>query len=104
MTGGRAPRDKGSRFERELVQMALDSGMPAQRAWGSNGESLGLPAGVDCLVAGKRIQAKRRACVAAWLIPDAGVDVVAFRPDYGETMVCLSYSDWLDLLKAKETT
>lgn len=102
MSGGKGPRQKGSRFERELVQMAVDSQIPAKRAWGSNGESLGLPAGVDCLIGGKSVQAKRYARVAAWLIPEDGVDAVAFRPDRGEAMVCLSYSDWLDLLKAAE--
>jgi hypothetical protein len=104
MSGGRGPREKGSRFERELVQTAVDSKIPAQRAWGSNGEALGLPADVDCLIAGKRVQAKRRASVAGWLIPADGIDAVAFRPDYGEAMVCISYSDWLDLLKAKEAS
>jgi hypothetical protein len=100
-TGGKSPRRKGNDFERQLVAMALASQLPAQRAWGSNGASLGLPADVDCLIGGRRVLAKRRATVAAWLIPADGVDVVAFRPDFGEAMVCMSYADWLDLLKGQ---
>ncbi len=104
MTGGKSPRLKGHRFEREIVNMALASQIPAQRAWDSNGEALGLSAGVDCVIGGRKVQAKRLASVPGWLIPEDCIDAVAFRPDYGEAMVCLSYADWLDLLKAKETT
>ena len=31
---------KGNAFERELVNTAKDWGLEAQRAWGSNGQSL----------------------------------------------------------------
>ena len=90
---------KGNTFERELVDMAKDVGLSAKRAYASNGLSLGYTEDVDCLIAGKRIQAKRRKKVAKWLIPSDTVDMVATRPDRGETLVVMRYADLLALLK-----
>ena len=90
---------KGNTFERELVNMAKDSGIEARRAWASNGESLGLHAEVDCLVGGYKVQAKRRKGLAQDMIPSDEVDLVACRMDRGEALVVLRYSDWLDLIK-----
>jgi Holliday junction resolvase len=90
---------KGNVFERELVNMARDSGIEAQRAYASNGESLGLHAEVDCLVGGYSIQAKRRKSIASFMQPTDDVDVVALRQDFGPTLIVLRYSDWLDLIK-----
>ena len=90
---------KGNTFERELVDMAKDAGLSAKRAYASNGLSLGYTEDVDCLIAGKRIQAKRRKAVAKWLIPSDTVDMVATRPDRGETLIVMRYADLLNLLK-----
>lgn len=91
---------KGNTFERELVNQALDSGIDAKRAYASNGEALGLHATVDCLIGSKRVQAKRRARIAAWLKPSEHVDAVAVREDRGETLVVISWWEYLDLVKA----
>ena len=93
---------KGNDFERELVNMAKASGIESKRAYASNGESLGLHSEVDCLIGGYKIQAKRRKVLASWLSPSDEVDAVAARPDGGEALVILTFTDWLDLVKMAE--
>lgn len=90
---------KGNGFERELVNHALESGLHAKRAYASNGESLGFHCEVDLVVAGKKIQAKRRKALPAYLVPSDNVDAVVFRPDRGDTLVLLNWFDYLDLIK-----
>lgn len=91
---------KGNRFERQLVDIATESGMEAKRAWGSNGESLGHSEEVDLVIENLRIQAKIRKKLPAYLqVPD-GCDMVAFRQDRGDPLVLMTYYDFLDLVKA----
>ena len=90
---------KGNTFERDLVNEAKEHGLLAERAYASNGRALGLTEDVDCLVGGKRIQAKRRKKVAKWLIPSDTVDCVATRPDGGEALIVMRYSAFLAMLK-----
>lgn len=92
---------KGNSYERELVNQAKESGLTAKRAYGSNGEALGHHAEVDVLVAEKRIQAKRRASIAAFMRPTENVDAVCIREDRGETLVVITWWEYLDLLKAR---
>lgn len=95
---------KGNNFERELVAQAKRSGLAAKRAYASNGESLGQHAEVDLLVAGKRIQAKRRKSLPAWLSePMENVDAVVFRADRSEAIVVLTWWEYLDLVKGSTT-
>lgn len=91
---------KGNTFEREIVKQAIASGLTAQRAYASNGRSLGHHEEVDLLVAGKRIQAKRRKAIASWMRPNVNVDAVAVREDNGETMIIMTWWEYLDLLHA----
>jgi hypothetical protein len=91
-------KNKGNNYERELVNEAIQEGIPAKRAYASNGRSLGMHEEVDCLVGGFRIQAKRRKNVAAHLIPSEHVDCVATRSDRGETLVIMRWDDWLELV------
>jgi len=97
--GGRYPKQRGNSFERELVNLAKDEGLPAQRSYASDGRSLGLTTDVDCLIAGKKIQAKRRKKVAKWLIPEDTVDCVATRPDRGDILIVMKYATFLDMLQ-----
>ncbi len=90
---------KGNQFERDIVNMARDSGIEAQRAYASNGESLGMHAEVDCVVGGYKVQAKIRAKIASYMQPSEEVDVTALRQNYGPALIVLRYSDWLDLIK-----
>ena len=91
---------KGNNYERELVHYFEDSGIPAKRAYASNGESLGHHASVDVLASGKRIQAKRRARIAAWMKPSENQDAVVVREDRGASLVILTLAEYADLLKA----
>jgi Holliday junction resolvase len=91
---------KGNSFERELVNAARAAGLTAERAYASNGKSLGHAEDVDCVIGGKRVQAKRRKALASYLIPSDTVDLVAFREDRGETFVLLRFADWLELLRS----
>lgn len=92
-------KNKGNGFERELVQQATESGLDAKRAWGSNGEALGCHATVDLVIEDKKLQAKRRKTIPAWLGMSEHVDAVVVRADYQEALVIVSWFDYLDFLK-----
>lgn len=92
---------KGNAYERELVNQSKESGLESKRAYASNGEALGMHAQVDLLVDGKRIQAKRRKALAAWMRPNENVDAVCVREDRGETLVVITWWEYLDLLKGR---
>ena len=89
---------KGNTFERELVNQAKAAGLDAERAYASNGRSLGHHEEVDVLVAGKRIQAKRRKAIAKWMRPNENVDAVVVREDQGESIVLMRWKEYLSLL------
>ena len=90
-------KDKGNRFERDIVNSCKSAGLTAKRAWGSNGQSLGWHEEVDVLV-GKdyRIQAKCRKKLASFLQPTKHVDAVVCKQDRGETLIILRFDDWLE--------
>lgn len=92
---------KGSNYERELVNQARARGLNAERAYASNGRALGECEECDLLLAGLRVQAKRRkkipVCIADVLSVD--VDVYATREDGGETVVLMTYDTLLKLLE-----
>lgn len=90
---------KGNTFETEIVKQAQAVGLHAARAWGSNGRALGHHEEVDCLVGGQRIQAKRRAKIADYIVPSEHVDAQVVRADRGESFAILRYSDYLQLIK-----
>lgn len=98
---------KGNRFEREIVQEAEMKGLSAERAYASNGESLGEVEECDVLIRGRdadvldalRVQAKRRKSHAQYLHPPEGTDAVVLREDRGEALAVVPLDDFLDLLK-----
>ena len=95
-------KQKGNRFEREIVDKAIDRGLKdSKRAWGSNGMALGEHPEVDCLVDGYKIQAKVRKKLPKYLIPSNEVDAVVFKQDRGEILMLIRYEDWL-FEKARE--
>ena len=89
---------KGNTYERELVNQAIECGLVAERAYASNGRALGHAEDVDLVVDGKRIQAKRRKAIATFLRPSETVDAVCVREDRGETIVLMTWSEYLGLL------
>lgn len=97
--GGYSPKDKGNKFEREIVNAARALGLDAERAYGSNGRALGEVEGVDLTLGTLRVQAKRRARIASWLLPPDGCDAVAVRQDRGDTLVVLRFEVLCELLR-----
>ena len=89
---------KGNGFEREIVQDAIDLGLEAKRAWGSNGQSLGMHEEVDVLLQGFKVQCKRRKKLSAVVQPNANVDIQIFREDRGTTMAMIPYDMLLSFL------
>jgi len=93
-------KEKGSRFERKLVDDFKSFGFRAVRAWGSNGRSLGLPEEVDLLVEGKvKVQAKCRKQIPKFHGMTDNVDMVAFKEDRGETYFMIRAVDYLKEMK-----
>ncbi len=93
---------KGSKWEVQITEIAKEKGLPAVRAWGSDGRSMNQASSVDCLVAGLRVQAKIRKSLASFLQVPEGCDAVFFRQDRGPGMVLMNLSDFLNLLKQDE--
>ncbi len=88
-------KQKGNRFERELVNSAKEYELDAKRSWGSDGRSMGLHEEVDLVVESWSIQAKRRKSIAKWILPNENVDAQCVRGDNGKTFIIMRYDDWL---------
>ena len=89
-------KQKGNRFEREIVRLCEIWDIFCKRAWGSNGEALGMHAEVDCLIGDDyKVQAKVRKRLPAYLIPSEEVDAVVFKQDRGEVLMLVRFEDWL---------
>lgn len=102
---GRSEKQKGYRFEREIVLAARDAGLRVERADGSNGTRLVTDAGmrctsdVDLLIEGRlRIQAKRRKSIAHYLKPPVGAHMTVVREDRGEAVAVVPLKLLLRLL------
>ena len=97
-------KNKGSNFEREIVNQARAAGVPAQRAYASNGEALGRSADVDCIIGGYAVQAKRRAKIADFMLPSGGADIQVIRGDRQPAVAVIPYDEFLKLLNTNQTT
>jgi len=94
---------KGNGFEREVVQAAQTAGLTAQRAWCSDGRSLGVSKDTDVLIGGRiRVQCKRRAQLPEWIKPGEGVDATVVREDRGTAYVVVPLDTCLRLLLLEE--
>ena len=97
-------KNKGSRFERQIVKTCELHDIKAARAWGSNGRSLGCHEEVDVLISGGiqgniKVQAKCRKKLAAHIKPNENVDVQMIKEDRGQIYVVQQLDDWLLMLK-----
>jgi len=92
------PKKKGYAFEREIVNHVIERGFDAQRAWGSDGRSLGFGHNVDILIDGRTFQLKRRASIADYVTPDNDVFGQIIRADRKPAYVVLRLDDFLDLI------
>jgi len=116
MSGGRSPKQKGNRIERECVNLTKGYGINAKRAWGSDGRSLGwseevdleisLPDGSeiysfdkDTLINKIHFQVKGRKKIADYLKPSEEIYGQILKEDRGDTLVTIRYHDFLSLLK-----
>jgi Holliday junction resolvase len=94
---------RGKGYEAEVVAKAVEQGLTAVRAWGSDGRSLGCEANVDLLIEGIKGQAKRTARLAQYLKPDDNIEFQVFREDRGTSYVMLrldTFLSWISKLKA----
>ena len=97
MTKLKHPKQKGTRFEKEVVEFFnVYVNNKATRMWGSNGASRGLPEEVDIVIKnnnrGKNmhIQCKSVAKLAQKFKPTSNVDAVIFKENHGEKYILLS--------------
>ena len=92
---------KGNRFEREVKNKISERGFACERAYASNGLSLGEHEEVDVRAIIKdrvyRIQCKVRKKIASWIVPNTEVvDVQIVKQDRGEPLVIQPLSAWLE--------
>ena len=93
---------RGNALEREIVNQSKEEGLSAQRAYASDGRSLGYSEVVDCVVEDWTIQAKRRKKIAQWLYPEYhgdDVDAVVTRMDRKEALIIMPLEKWIKMMK-----
>jgi hypothetical protein len=94
-------RRKGHDFEREIARQAEDAGVPATRAWNSQGTSIGEVEECDLrLDETVRVSAKRRKNHAQYLHPPDGTEAVILREDYSDALAVVPLDLFLDLLRS----
>ena len=106
MSGGRSPKQKGNRIERECVNLAKGYGYDSKRAWGSDGRSLGWSEEVDVVITAfprqtnkdLTFQVKGRKKIADYLKPSEEIYGQILKEDRGDPLVTIRYHDFLSLL------
>ena len=96
---GRSSKQKGTNAEREIVNIAKQHGLNAQRAYASDGRSLGHTSDVDATINRYKIQVKRRAKIADYIQPPPGADITLTRENHGQWLAILPYTLLLHLIK-----
>ena len=91
---------KGNRFERLCVNIATSFGLNAQRAWGSDGRSMGEHQEVDIKIEQYKVQCKTRKRIAEWLKPGKEVDIQVVKEDAGEVFVIQPLEKWCEMVKS----
>ena len=96
-------KQKGNRFESEIVKAVELHEVKCVRAWGSNGKALGCHEEVDILIDDEiKVQAKCRKALPNWIRPSENVDVQIIKEDRGKMYVVQELNDWLVNLKEKK--
>ena len=97
------PRNKGNDYEREIVNSLKKNGIKAKRAWGSNGQSLGMHEEVDIAIYKDletyKIQAKRRKTISDFIKPSKHVDFQILRGDREPSYVVMRLKDFIKFVK-----
>lgn len=105
MTGGRASRQKGDRFEREAVQLFQDFGISAERIplSGAAGGSFSGDITVPILGTDQRLEAKIRRSgfkqIRSWLADNYAL---IYRADRTEPLITLRLRDFAELAIAAD--
>jgi len=93
---------KGNKFERDCCKLADVFEINSQRAWGSDGRSMGLDAEVDIVVGNKKYkdemhcQCKIRKRLPEYIFPKTNVvDCHLIREDRGEAYIVMRFEDYL---------
>ena len=97
-------RRKGFAYEREIVEVLKEAGFKAERCWGSNGRTRGLPEEVDIVCntgsdSDLWFQCKRKKAISKYLIPTEGIYATIIREDRGENLAVIRLSDLLTLME-----
>jgi hypothetical protein len=91
-------KQKGSTYEREIVDILKERGFDALRAWGSNGKAIGEAETTDIKASFGNIQCKRRAKVPEWIVPPDDCKATFIRADRGINYAVVRLDWLLDLL------
>ena len=89
-------KQKGNRFERDIVKLCESFKISCRRAWGSDGRSMGFTEGVDGILNDEdKWQAKCKKTISPFYIPNEEVDMQIFKGDRTPTYVTLNFNDFL---------
>ena len=99
-------KQKGNRFEREVVNIAKEYGLDSERAYGSDGRALGENKEVDVVIRSSsnkwRVQCKVRKNIASWVKPDVSlVDLQVVKEDRGTIYAVLPYEKFLKIISSE---
>jgi hypothetical protein len=102
--------ERAKEHEREVVRAAEAKGLGAERAWNSDGRSLGETEATDVLLRHPkaplsdvtRVQCKRRKSIAQYLTCE-DADIVVVREDYQDNLAVVPLTLFLDLLTNQQT-
>jgi len=89
---------KGIRFEHDIVALVKSYGIEAQRAFSSDGRTVGWEAGTDLKFAGFCAQAKRRKDLPEYLSMEGEVNLVVIREDRGRPLALIDLEHLLRIL------
>ena len=97
---------KGNKFERDVVKQAELFDIDGNRAWASDGRSLGLDAEVDVVIGNKKyndemhVQCKIRKRLPEYIFPkNDAIDSHVIRENRGEAYIILRYDDYLSEMR-----
>ena len=99
-------KSKGNGYEREIVDFLKGKGIKSKRAWGSNGQALGMHEEVDVAVEleGRtyKLQAKRRKKISEYLKPSEHVDFQVLRADREDSFVVMRLEDFVNFINMEQ--
>jgi hypothetical protein len=92
-------KSRGYLLEKMIVNLAKAYGLPATRAWGSNGRALGCAPDVDGIIGGFPFQAKMKAALPSWAKIPESCRAVIFRMTRDTPKALIEASWYMELLR-----